>query len=530
MTDRLHLSPKHRTVLLSLLREHLPGVEVWAYGSRVAGRSHGGSDLDLVLRGPGLEEIPIGRLEDFEEAVRESTIPFLVEARDWARLPERFHHEIERDYVVLAQANAIETTSRSGHVGSWPMVRLGDHVDSCLGKMLDKRKNRGELFPYLANRNVRWGSFDTNELSQMRFEDHEHDRYGLKYGDLVVCEGGEPGRCAIWKDEIPGMKIQKALHRIRTRERMDNRFLCYWFLLAGRTGALEPYFTGTTIKHLTGKAIEVLQVPLPPKSEQCAIAGILGTLDNKIELNRRMNETLEAMAQAIFKDWFVDFGPTRAKAGGRAPYLAPDLWELFPDALDGEGRPVGWTVSPLGERIEILDSKRIPLSSRERKRRQGPYPYHGATGVMDYVDDYLFEGVHVLLGEDGSVTKPDGKPFTQYVWGQFWVNNHAHVLKGNGISNEMLLCFLQQADVAPYVTGAVQPKLNQKNLKTIPFSASGYNTPAAFERVVEPLFQLLRRNSEENRTLAQTRDLLLPKLMSGEIRLQDAEKAVGAVA
>ena len=106
----------------------------------------------------------------------------------------------------------------------WPKVRLGDCVDSCLGKMLDKEKNRGELFPYLGNKNVRWGSFATNELAQMRFEEHEHERYGLRYGDLVVCEGGEPGRCAIWKDEIPGMKIQKALHRIRAKKNVDNRF------------------------------------------------------------------------------------------------------------------------------------------------------------------------------------------------------------------------------------------------------------------------------------------------------------------
>ena len=101
MTERLHLKPKHREALQVLLRERLPNVEVWAYGSRVNGRSHDGSDLDLVLRGPGLEEIPAGQLADFEEAVQESTIPFLVEARDWARLTDRFHREIERNYVVL---------------------------------------------------------------------------------------------------------------------------------------------------------------------------------------------------------------------------------------------------------------------------------------------------------------------------------------------------------------------------------------------------------------------------------------------
>ena len=105
MADRLHLQPRHREVLEALLREHLPGVEVWAYGSRVSGKSHDGSDLDLVLRGPGLSEIPSLRLGDFEEAVRESSIPFLVEARDWARLPTRFHREIERDHMVFVEGD-----------------------------------------------------------------------------------------------------------------------------------------------------------------------------------------------------------------------------------------------------------------------------------------------------------------------------------------------------------------------------------------------------------------------------------------
>ena len=101
MADRLHLHTRHRRVLVALLQEHLPGVEVWAYGSRVNGRSHDGSDLDLVLRGPDLKELPADRLASFEDAVRESNIPFLVEARDWTRLPERFHREIERGQVSV---------------------------------------------------------------------------------------------------------------------------------------------------------------------------------------------------------------------------------------------------------------------------------------------------------------------------------------------------------------------------------------------------------------------------------------------
>ncbi len=103
MTRQLNVKPRHREQITRLLREHLPGVEVWAYGSRITGRSHEGSDLDLVLRGPGLAKIGTSQLAAFNEAIQESTIPFLVEARDWARLPESFHREIEREYVVLVE-------------------------------------------------------------------------------------------------------------------------------------------------------------------------------------------------------------------------------------------------------------------------------------------------------------------------------------------------------------------------------------------------------------------------------------------
>ena len=107
MTDRLHLSPRHRAEIEALLRKHLPNVEVWAYGSRVTGRSHDGSDLDLVLRAPGLQKIPAAALADLADSIRESTIPFLVEAHDWARLPQQFHREIERSHIVLFAHAAI---------------------------------------------------------------------------------------------------------------------------------------------------------------------------------------------------------------------------------------------------------------------------------------------------------------------------------------------------------------------------------------------------------------------------------------
>ena len=107
----------------------------------------------------------------------------------------------------------------------WERRPLGAVADLCLGKMLDQKKNRGEPLPYLANVNVRWGEFVLDNLRTMRFEPKEFERYGLKFGDIVMCEGGEPGRCAIWKNQTSQMMIQKALHRIRPKEILDYRFL-----------------------------------------------------------------------------------------------------------------------------------------------------------------------------------------------------------------------------------------------------------------------------------------------------------------
>lgn len=191
----------------------------------------------------------------------------------------------------------------------WKEYKLGEITDSCLGKMLDAKKNRGTPQPYLANVNVRWGSFDLDDLPLMRFEESESERYGLKFGDIVVCEGGEPGRCAIWKDQVPNMKIQKALHRVRCHENVDYRFLYYYLLWAGKKGLFDQYCTGSTIKHLPGEKLKILPIRMPPLAEQQRIAKILSSLDNKIELNNAINRNLEEQAQALFKSWFIDFEP-----------------------------------------------------------------------------------------------------------------------------------------------------------------------------------------------------------------------------
>ena len=245
----------------------------------------------------------------------------------------------------------------------WPIVRLGDYVDSCLGKMLDKKKNKGNFHPYLGNSNVRWGTFDLNNLSVMKFKENEHERYSLKQGDLVICEGGEPGRCAIWENEEENMKIQKALHRVRPNSYLDNYYLYYWFLRAGKTGTLDAYFTGTTIKHFTGKVLTELPIELPPLNVQRKIGKVLRNIDKKISLNTQTNQTLEDMAQAIFKSWFVDFDPVKAKMRGEKPVGMDDATAaLFPDTLVESELgliPEGWRVQSFFKWIKITKGKNI---------------------------------------------------------------------------------------------------------------------------------------------------------------------------
>ena len=288
--------------------------------------------------------------------------------------------------------------------------------------------------------------------------------------------------------------------------------------------------SGTTVKHTSPGRIEKYRCRIPPLHEQRAIAHILGSLDDKIELNRQMAQTLESIARAIFKSWFVDFDPVKAKMEGKQPEgMTEEIAALFPDRLvDSElGMiPEGWEYKALGDMINIFDSKRIPLSRSQRKARQGKYPYYGATSIMDYVDDYIFDGVYVLIGEDGSVKKPDGTPFLQYVSGKIWVNNHAHVIQGKRlVTSEYIYLFLSRFNIGPFITGAVQPKLNQGNLKLIPIISPDDKIMELFNETISIVFKKIICLQKECKTLQGLRDTLLPQLISGKIRVNQPEDA-----
>ena len=286
--------------------------------------------------------------------------------------------------------------------------------------------------------------------------------------------------------------------------------------------SITPAIREVVIKSMTGTSgrqrvesgvFETIMISLPSTTEQKAISKILSDLDSKIELNNQMNATLEAMAQAIFKHWFIDFdfpdenGKPYKSSGGRM--------------VDSEfGRiPEGWKIKILGKISENFDSERIPLSSRERTERKGQYPYYGATGILDYLDEYIFDGTYILMGEDGSVIDDRGYPILQYVWGKFWVNNHAHVLKGNGISDELLYILLKNTNVSHIITGAVQPKINQGNMNGLKYAIPDQATLLKISKCIIPMFNKIKSNYEQIGTLTKLRDSLLPKLMSGQIRV-----------
>ena len=253
------------------------------------------------------------------------------------------------------------------------------------------------------------------------------------------------------------------------------------------------------------KYIMEWSIPVFDSINQQQIAGILSSLDAKIETNNKLNVKLEEMAQAIFKSWFVNFEPFKDR-----PFHETELGMI----------PEGWEVGSILDIAELFDFQRKPLSSMEREYMKGKYPYYGATSIMDYIDKYIFDGTYLLMGEDGSVVKENGNPYLQYVWGKFWPNNHAHVMQGrNGFSTEMLYCLLSITDVSSIVTGAVQMKISQRSMSRLLTVIPSKSVCKKFNKIIRPIFDIIKRIREENDRLASLRDTLLPRLMSGEIKI-----------
>jgi type I restriction enzyme S subunit len=246
----------------------------WVYWALRADRSR----LDEIGRGGTQRNISQGDLRQWEIPIpsldKQHAIVEAIEAA-FARIDEI---EAELDQVDLlrlqARRSALRRAFRAEGIKSsstpasqWVTSELGEIADCVLGKMLDKAKNVGELRPYLGNVNVRWGSFDLGSLKEMRIRTEEIDRYAVRDGDLVVCEGGEPGRCAVWRGG-DGVFLQKALHRVRPYQNASADYLALYLEAFVDSSEFEGFLTGTTIRHLPGQALRKIPVPMPSLAEQ----------------------------------------------------------------------------------------------------------------------------------------------------------------------------------------------------------------------------------------------------------------------
>ena len=383
---------------------------------------------------------------------------------------------------------------------------------------------------FLRITDIQGGTFNWDKVPFCPASQQDVQKYRLEVGDIVIARtGNSTGENAQIFGPPPPAVFASYLIRFRPDNSRVNPFFVGYQLrterfrqhvLSVRGGSAQP---GANAKQLG-----LFPIYLIERSQQNVVVSTLRALDDRITLLRETNATLEAIAQALFKSWFVDFDPVRAKMEGRVPEGMDEATAaLFPDSFEetelGEV-PSGWRYSSLMDVVEIFDFKRVPLSGAERSKRQGQYPYYGAAALMDHVDDYLFDGVYLLTGEDGSVADEAGYPIMQYVWGRFWVNNHAHVLQGrNGVTTEHVMLSLRETNIQPYITGAVQAKLSQSNMRRIQFLQAKTSISEAFGEIIKPLFRRIRHNSDLAQALAELRDTLLPRLISGQLRPPEAQ-------
>lgn len=342
--------------------------------------------------------------------------------------------------------------------------------------------------------------------------------------------------------------------------RSDPSQLLPGFLLSYLTHpATKPYIegfsSGGSRRAITKAHIQSFEVPLPPIDEQARIVELLGSLDDKIELNRRMNETLEAIAQAIFRDWFVDFGPTRRKlegATGPAAVMgglvqdattAQALADLFPASFADNGLPDGWNIRAIGDLTEIVGGSTPATSS--------PEYWEGGTHLWATPRDLSrLEGLHLFdterrvteiglrkissgLSPSGTVLLSSRAPigYLAIATGPTAVNQGFIAIRpSDELPTTFALCWCREnmALIKAHANGSTFQEISKGNFRPLPVIDGGRPLRRSLDELLTPMLELCRTRSDENRSLAATRDLLLPKLMSGEIRLREAEEMLEA--
>ena len=541
MTDRLNLPRRYRRIVEALLREHVPDAEVWAYGSRVNGESHEGSDLDLVVRGPDLKRIPSGPLADLIDALEESNVPILVQTHDWARLPKSFHQEIEREYVVV-QGGVKRGTAT--FADEWIHCTLADACSAINYGLTASASSTSDGPKFLRITDIVSGQIDWNSVPHVDASEEILAKYRLSDGDIVIARtGASTGKSTYVKNSPPSV-FASYLVRLRAKPEFNARFIAYFL----KSSEFEMYIHGvlgdkSAQPNASASTMTAAPLRIPSnKEEQRAIGHVLGTLDDKIELNRRMNETLEEMARALFRSWFVDFDPVRAKMEGRwrqgesLPGLPAEHYDLFPDRLVvselGE-IPEGWEVRTLGD---VAEQRRVGVGP-ENIDPSAPYialehmPKHCiALGNWNLAKGlasgkFRFEQGDILFGKlrpyfhKVGVAPLDGVCSTDIVVispkGGSWF--------GFVLGHVSSSVFVDYTDAAS--TGTKMPRTKWADMARYKVVLPDIAVANALAVLNQPCIDQILSAIHESNFLSNLRESLLPKLVSGDVRI----KGVGSV-
>lgn len=284
-------------------------------------------------------------------------------------------------------------------------------------------------------------------------------RLSLERGDVLLTIVGTIGRAAVLEDTPPPLVFQRSVGVVRPKPgRLDPRFLFYVTQSEDFQRQLARFTNKSSQAGVYLKKLKTAEIPLPSLPEQQRIAKILDAADALRSKRREALAQLDTLLQSVFLDMFGD-----------------------PVA-----NPKGWEARSLGELADNEDGKRVPIKKADRARTTGEFPYYGASGVIDFVDDYLFQGDRLLIGEDGANLLARATPIAFLATGRFWVNNHAHVLASNGSAElRFLEAMLNRMDLKPFISGSAQPKLNQKNLNRIVIPSPPLVLQRQFVRIVE---------------------------------------------
>jgi type I restriction enzyme, S subunit len=296
---------------------------------------------------------------------------------------------------------------------------------------------------------------------------------------------------------------------IRCNEDVADFNFIYYLLGAYKEG-IALIASGATFPEVSSSKVRQYKISLPPLPTQQKIAKILSNYDDLIENNLKRIKLLEESARLTYEEWFLRF-----RIDGKKLDIDPE-----------SDLPFGWEKKSLGDCVNNYDNQRRPLSRLIREDRSGDYPYYGAASVLDHIDDFIFDGKYLLVGEDGTVQTKEGVPMLQFINCKFWVSNHAHILTGKNISTEFLYLALNVYPISNHITGAAQPKINQQNLNRIPMVIANEDLRAGFDKIILPIFKQIFNLKNQNQLLKEARDILLPRLMTNVIDTDDLDIAV----